>query len=243
MKKVGAFFVSIYMWTALFTGVFWLLVFNVIRVIFRSRRRVFTKTKQNIKTLFTILFVKIEIEYDKDFDMEREYIIMPNHVSFFDVPAVGCTLPNFTFGIEAESHFSWPLYGFFIRKYGQLPINRKNIYSSLHTFEKAVEYMKETGASLLVFPEGHRSDDGKIQPLKKLPFKMAQMMKVSIAPVGLTGLSKLSPKGFFLTPNPIKVKYGKPIPYEEYADLKPEEVAAMVQKRIIDLCEEDIVRH
>ena len=56
---------------------------------------------------------------------------MPNHVSFFDVPLVGSLLPNFTFGIEAEHHFKWPLYGYFIRKYGQLPINRKSMMSSL----------------------------------------------------------------------------------------------------------------
>jgi 1-acyl-sn-glycerol-3-phosphate acyltransferase len=150
-------------------------------------------------------------------------------------------LPNYTFGIEAESHFSWPIYGFFIKKYGTLPINRKNILASFRTFETAAQNMKEKNASLLVFPEGHRSDDGKIQEFKKIPFKMAQIVKVPILPCGTSGLGALAPKGFFVTPGRVKVKYGTPVPVEDYANLRPEDAAKMVRQRVIELSEDDIV--
>jgi len=241
-KLIGKFFVSIYMWTVMFLMAFIILVPNIIVLFFAKPTRVFYNVRSMLRFMFKILFIKVTLEMPEDFDYNKSYIIMPNHISFFDIPVVCACLPNHTFGIEAESHFSWPIYGYFIKKYGTLPINRKNILSSFRTFETAAKNMKEQNASLLVFPEGHRSENGKIQQLKKIPFKMAQIVKAPIVPVGLTGLYDLSPKGgFILTPKPVKVKFGKPIPVEEYEGLKPEEIAKIVRQRIIELSEDDIV--
>jgi len=242
LKLVAKFFVSIYMWTVMFVSAFIILTINLIALFFVKPQTICKTVKRMLQVMFKILFIKVECEMPEGFDYNQSYIIMPNHISFFDIPVVCSTLPNYTFGIEAESHFSWPIYGFFIKKYGTLPINRKSVLKSFHTFEEAAVKMKERNASLLVFPEGHRSETGKIQQLKKIPFKMAQIVKVPILPVGLTGLYDLSPKGgFFLWPNPVKVKYGSPIPVEEYEGLKPEDIAKVVRQRIISLSEDDIV--
>ncbi len=230
------------MWYIMFTMAFIILVSHIIALFFIKPEKICSNVKKMLQFMFKILFIKVEVEMPEDFNYEQSYIIMPNHISFFDIPVVCSTLPNYTFGIEAESHFSWPIYGYFIRKYGTLPINRKNILSSFRTFEKAAQNMKEKNASLLVFPEGHRSENGKIQQLKKIPFKMAQIVKAPILPVGLTGLYDLSPKGgFIVTPNRVKVKYGRPIPVQEYENLKPEDIAKIVRQRIIELTEDDIV--
>lgn len=239
---IAKFFVSLYMWYILFTSAFIILIVNIILLFFVSADKVCTCVKRMLQVMFKLLFVKVELEMPENFDYNQSYIIMPNHISFFDIPVVCSTLPNYTFGIEAESHFSWPIYGFFIKKYGTLPINRTNMLSSFRTFETAGKNMKEKNSSLLVFPEGHRSETGKIQQLKKIPFKMAQIVKVPILPVGLTGLYDLSPKGgFFLWPHKVKVRYGAPIPVSDYDGLKPEEIAKVVRQRIIDLCDDDIV--
>jgi 1-acyl-sn-glycerol-3-phosphate acyltransferase len=239
---IGKFFVSVYMWTVMFLSAFIILTVNLIALFFVKPPTVCRTVRKMLQIMFKLLFIKVECEMPKDFDYEQSYVIMPNHISFFDIPVVCSTLPNYTFGIEEQSHFSWPIYGFFIRKYGTLPIDRKNILKSFHTFEDAASKMKERHASLLVFPEGHRSETGKIQQLKKIPFKMAQLVKAPILPVGLTGLYDLSPKGgFFLTPKPVKVRYGKPIPVVEYEAVKPEEVAKIVRQRIIELSDDDIV--
>ena len=237
----GKFFVSIYMWTVMFLSAFIILTINLIALFFVKPETVCKTVQKMLRVMFKILFIKVECEFPEGFDFKQSYVIMPNHISFFDIPVVCSTLPNYTFGIEEQSHFSWPIYGFFIRKYGTLPINRKNILSSFRTFEKAAQNMKEKNASLLVFPEGHRSETGKIQQLKKIPCKMAQLVKVHILQVGLTGLYALSPKGgFFLTPKPVKVRYGNPIPVSEYESLKPEEIAKTVRQHIINLSDDDI---
>ena len=241
IKKIGQFFVSLYMWTVLFVMAFLILVTGLLLLFVSNARVVFRTVRAMLRFMFKILFVKVEVEHPKDFDFNQSYIIMPNHITFWDIPVICSVLPNYTFGIEAESHFSWPIYGFFIKKYGTLPINRKNILASFRTFETAAQNMKEKNASLLVFPEGHRSDDGKIQEFKKIPFKMAQIVKVPILPCGTSGLGALAPKGFFVTPGRVKVKYGTPVPVGDYANLRPEDAAKMVRQRVIELSEDDIV--
>ncbi len=240
-KKIGLFFVSLYIWTVLFDMAFIILITGLFLLFVSNARVVFRTVRAMLRFMFKIMFVKVEVEYPKDFDFDQSYIIMPNHITFWDIPVICSVLPNYTFGIEAESHFSWPIYGFFIKKYGTLPINRKNILASFRTFETAAKNMKEKRASLLVFPEGHRSDDGKIQEFKKIPFKMAQIVKVPILPCGTSGLGALAPKGFFITPGRVKVKYGAPVPVSEYESLRPEVAAKMVRDKVIALSEDDIV--
>ena len=240
-KKIGLFFVSLYIWTVLFDMAFIILITGLLLLFVSNARVVFRAVRAMLRFMFKIMFVKVEVEYPKDFDFDQSYIIMPNHITFWDIPVICSVLPNYTFGIEAESHFSWPIYGFFIRKYGTLPIDRKNILASFRTFETAAKNMKEKRASLLVFPEGHRSDDGKIQEFKKIPFKMAQIVKVPILPCGTSGLGALAPKGFFITPGRVKVKYGDPVPVSEYESLRPEVAAKMVRDKVIALSEDDIV--
>jgi len=240
-KKIGLFFVSLYMWTVMFDMAFIILVLNIILLFVSTPKVVFATVRGMLKFMFKLLFVKVEVEYPENFDFNQSYIIMPNHITFWDIPVICSVLPNYTFGIEADSHFSWPIYGFFIKKYGTLPINRKNMKASLRTFETAAKNMKEKNASLLVFPEGHRSDDGKIQQFKKIPFWMAQSVKVPILPCGTSGLGELAPKGFFIHPCRVKVHYGDPVPVDDYINLKPEEAAEMVRQKVIALSEDDIV--
>ena len=241
IKKIGLFFVSLYVWTVLLDMAFIILITGIVLLFVSNARVVFKVVSAMLRFMFKILFVKVEVEYPKDFNFNQSYIIMPNHITFWDIPVICSVLPNYTFGIEAESHFSWPIYGFFIKKYGTLPINRKNMLASFRTFETAAKNMKEKNASLLVFPEGHRSDDGKIQEFKKIPFKMAQIVKVPILPCGTSGLGALAPKGFFVTPGRVKVKYGEPVPVSDYENLRPEVAAKMVRDMVIALSEDDIV--
>lgn len=242
MKYIGKFFVSLYMWFVLCVGGLIVILINIFRVTFLSKKQVFHGCKNDLKILFKICFIKVTLEYEEGFNENEVAIFMPNHVSFFDVPIICSTLPNYTFGIEKKSHFSWPLYGYFIGKYGQLPIDRKNMFASMRTFEQAAVNMKATGASLLCFPEGTRSHTGKLGTINSMPMAIAKTMKVPIVPVGMSGFWDLSPKGgFFLTPKPVKIKYGRPIPADEVEKLDKKALAQVVRDRIIELCDDDIV--
>jgi len=107
-KKIGLFFVSLYMWTVLFVMAFVILITGLFLLFVSNARVVFRTVRAMLKFMFKIMFVKVEVEHPKDFDFDQSYIIMPNHITFWDIPVICSVLPNYTFGIEAESHFSWP---------------------------------------------------------------------------------------------------------------------------------------
>ena len=106
IKKIGQFFVSLYMWTVLFVMAFLILVTGLLLLFVSNARVVFRTVRAMLRFMFKILFVKVEVEHPKDFDFNQSYIIMPNHITFWDIPVICSVLPNYTFGIEAESHFS-----------------------------------------------------------------------------------------------------------------------------------------
>ena len=85
------------------------------------------------------------------------------------------------------------------------------------------------GDSILIFPEGTRSRDGKLQPFKRGSLLLAQKARVNIVPVAISGSFHILPaKSIFYDIVPVKVKIGRPMPYK--ASL--EEVHAIIQQML-----------
>jgi len=233
--------ISIYMWLSGSVFMFWVFIIAYAKLIFLPAKKVFPFFHVNLRRLFKLILVRVDCEYTTEIDKTKPYIVMPNHVSFFDVPLMGGYTPNFTFGIEAASHFKWFLYGPVIRKYGQIPIERNNVQASMLAYKTAAERVKNFGSSIIVFPEGTRSKTGKLNQLKKLPFVLAKMVEIDILPVGLTGMQDLSPKGsFWVQPTKVKVKFGTPISSDIIKNSEPEQLAELVRNQLIQLVEEKI---
>ena len=98
-------------------------------------------------------------------DPNHSYIFMGNHESLFDIFALPAAFPNYWVGVEAASHFSLPLFGYLTRKWGNIPIQRKNITEAVKALEKAKRVIK-SGMSMVILPEGHRTLTGKIGAFK-----------------------------------------------------------------------------
>ena len=191
-----------------------------------------------LRFMFKAALVNIKIEGKENIQKNKAYIFMPNHISLLDIPLMAAYIPVFIRGVEAHHHFSWPIYGWATKRYGNIPINRKNISKSLKSFGKAGNYLKEN-KSVIIFPEGHRTHDGKLQKFKKMPFLLAKQAGAEIIPVGISGMYQLHPYGSFLL-NPfskLKIKFGKPISIESIAKLSIEELAELTQNRVKELIE------
>lgn len=228
------------MWITGSLSMFYTLLLVYIALFFQKSEKVYPWFQSLLRLFFKLILVKVKSEYHQNFKNGKAYVYMPNHVSFFDVPLVGGYLPTFSYGIEAASHFKWPVYGGVIRKFGQIPIDRSSARNSMKSYDQAKERL-QNGNSVLVFPEGHRSRDGYIKSFKKLPFKLAKMAGVGIVPMGLTGMQNLSPKGtFWVQPCHVTIKFGKAIPAETVAKLNENELSELVKQKIIDLVDETI---
>lgn len=190
-----------------------------------------------LRLFLKVIFVKAEVEGAEKIDPGKTYILMANHVSLFDVPVLKAFIPVHFIGIEAEHQFSWPIYGWLVKRLKTIPINRENIYSSLRSIKRAHKVLKE-GISVVILPEGHRTLTGRLQPFKKLPFQFLKEANVDLVPIGLSGLFSLKPKkSWHIRPSRIKIKFGNIVPKEKLSEMSVDEMRDEVYKMINSLIE------
>jgi 1-acyl-sn-glycerol-3-phosphate acyltransferase len=138
------------------------------------------------------------------------YMFTPNHQSHFDIAALLGYLPGYNrFGTKREL-FRHPVLGAVLRTMGMIPIDRDDPAAS-------IERLNELAAqrfSTIMFPEGTRSRDGRLQPFKKGAFVAAIRMGVPVVPVVCKGTAEVMPKGQYLSilPGDVEVVVLEPIP-------------------------------
>jgi 1-acyl-sn-glycerol-3-phosphate acyltransferase len=214
-----------------------LLFLSILLSFFIPQKTLDPFTKKSLKLLFKILFIKVYSEGAEIVEKDKTYLFMCNHESLFDIPLLEAYVPTFVRGVEALRQFKWPVYGWAIRRVGNIPIDRGNIHSSIKSM-KITENTLKKGKSIIILPEGHRTLDGKLGPFKKLPFHMAKQAGVPVIPIGLSGLFELKNKGSWLIrPRPVKIAFGQPIPPEKIRALSTEELRKYVRDKIQGLIE------
>lgn len=126
----------------------------------------------------------------------RGCIIVANHLSHFDALYL-LRLNKRTVAVIKERYFRIPLLGWVINLAGFVPTGGPVTAASGLQRLAGVEEMLRRGGNLLVFPEGTRSSDGKLQRLRSGAMKLAEKYGVPIAVVRLEGTGKLLQKGTF----------------------------------------------
>ena len=149
----------------------------------------------------------------------RQYIVMMNHVNFFDPFVFYARYPGLARGIEEERHFRWPVYGLVIRRIGQIPISRTNTASALGSLKKAAELIRaKPGYSIAIFPEGTRTLDGKLRPFKRGGFHLALETGLDILPIIQIGAWNINRKGSrLIRPGRIEVTIAPAVPVAGYS--------------------------
>lgn len=158
--------------------------------------------------------IRIRIKGKENIDPAQQYIVMMNHVNIFDPLVLYSAFPGKSRAIEEESHFRWPLYGWLIRRLGNLPVNRKDLRKAYEALIKASQMIKERpDYSFVVLPEGTRTITGKLGPFKKGGFVMALEADRPILPVIQVGSFQIKrKKNWLIKPGVITVIFEKPLP-------------------------------
>lgn len=130
-------------------------------------------------------------------DPGRSYIYMANHQSNADIQVLLGRLPvQFRWLAKAEL-FKIPIFGRAMRGVGYISIDRSNRKSAFESLGKAAHTIRN-GTSVMIFPEGTRSQDGRILPFKKGGFVLSVDSGVPIVPIIIRGTRDIVPKGNFL---------------------------------------------
>jgi len=139
-------------------------------------------------------------------------IYMVNHQSFFDIFILLACLPvDFKFILKQElMHI--PLLGPAMRGAGYIAIERNDPREAVKSMNQAAKKIKD-GTSVLLFPEGTRSVDGRLQAFKKGGFSLAVKAGCDIVPVAIVGSSRIAPKGSLkIRKGRVEMHIGKPLP-------------------------------
>ena len=191
--------------------------------------------KKRLRFLFKILFIEVRSEGREYIDPKKTYLFMCNHSSLFDIPLLEAYIPTFVRGVEALRQFKWPVYGWVIKRLGNIPIDRKNIHASIRTM-RTTERTLKGGMSIVVLPEGHRTLDGYLGDFKRLPFHLAKQAGVPIIPIGISGLFHLKRKGSWLIrPHPVTIRFGEPVGLESIQGLTVDQLRDKMRAEISSL--------
>ncbi len=145
-------------------------------------------------------------------DKRVSYVFMANHLSLIDGPLLFMLIPQFVRVLLKKEAFRIPVIGQAMRQAGFVSVDRKGLKGGKKSIDRATRMIKEKGFSFLIFPEGTRSRDGKLQPFKRGGFFLAVNSQVPIFPVSIKGSYALLPKGsFFVKKGKVGVMFHPPV--------------------------------
>jgi 1-acyl-sn-glycerol-3-phosphate acyltransferase len=149
---------------------------------------------------------------------DRAAMIVANHLSFLDILVLFRLSRHFKWVSKVEN-FRVPFVGWNMWLNGYIPLRRGDRQSVLAMLERCRRTLA-AGSSVMMFPEGTRSQDGQMRPFKPGAFSLAIELQVPLIPIALEGTSDALPKrGFILRGrHPITVTVLEPIEPEEFGD-------------------------
>jgi 1-acyl-sn-glycerol-3-phosphate acyltransferase len=138
--------------------------------------------------------VKIDVRGLEHLQHGCSYIYMSNHVSNLDPPVLIPSVPGRCSVLVKKEVFRIPILGFAMKVARLVPVDRSNREAAIESVRAAAEVLRH-GLSMVIFPEGTRSMDGRLLPFKKGPFHLAKEAGVPVVPVTILGTAELWPKG------------------------------------------------
>jgi len=174
----------------------------------------------------------VRIEGREKIARDEAYVMVANHLSLLDILVLFRLFTHYKWVSKVEN-FRVPFIGWnmSLNRYVRL---RRGDRASVVTMLKACRETLAQGSSIMMFPEGTRSPDGRMRSFKTGAFELALECKRPILPIVLRGTSDALPKrGFVLQGrHPIRVTVLDPMPYDAFAGQTAEELAQRVRERI-----------
>jgi 1-acyl-sn-glycerol-3-phosphate acyltransferase len=159
-------------------------------------------------------------------------VYVSNHESALDIWALFVAIHRNLRFVAKKELFDLPVFGWYLRLARFVEVDRRNHARAVASLEKGAEIVKD-GVSLIVFPEGTRSDDGRVHSFKKGPFVLAARAGVPVVPVAITGAAARAPKGCIaVRPGTIRIAIGPPIDPHQFPDR--DALLREVRRRIIE---------
>jgi len=181
------------------------------------------KRSYNISRLWTwsilrICGIQIKLNGLERLEQQRPYIFMANHQSNIDIPVLVQSLRPFQLRWIAKKELLLvPFSGWAMWASKHIVVDRANRSRAMASLRKARERI-EGGISVVLFPEGTRSADGRLLPFKSGGFILAIKTRTPIVPIAINGSGALLPRGDWrVRSGEVEVTVGEPVVLERYS--------------------------
>lgn len=142
---------------------------------------------------------RVQIEGPDPSTLKGPFIVVANHQSHTDIPVL-CRLPLDLKWVAKKELFSVPVVGWMFALSGEIAVDRTDTRAGAKALIQTGKYL-ENGFSVMFFPEGTRSEDGRLLRFQDGPFRIAFKKKIPVLPVVVEGTGKLLPPKALLFTN------------------------------------------
>lgn len=181
-----------------------------------------------------IPFVKIEVENIEKLPKEGSVLLASNHLSNWDPVILAISLPRKLHFMAKEELFKIFVLGSIMRNVGTFPVKRGA--ADRNAIREAIKVLNDNKV-LCIFPEGTRSNPGKLLPFQPGVALIAHKANAPLIPLGLSGTNNILVKGLRVK---VKLVIGDPIFPSQLAEGKInsqqiEEITGILQNKVSDL--------
>ena len=162
------------------------------------------------RTFFSLIFIPMKIKYEEGVDLKNQYVIIANHFSYIDIPALAALNIPFKFIGKMQVN-NIPVLGYIFKNL-HIMVDRDSKESRKQTYIDCFRSLDQ-GYSIGIFPEGGIKTEKvpKMAPFKNGAFAMALEKQVPILPVSLLGAYKIMKGSFYINWSPCEIVCHKPI--------------------------------
>ena len=183
------------------------------RLLLRDGQKKWFATGQHwAHAIFTVCGIDVRTTGLEKITDPRGIVYLANHASMFDIWALMGWLPGQLRFIGKKEVGYIPVLGWLWKYSGNIPIDRKTPKKYMRSLEIAHRSIRD-GNCIVMYPEGTRTADGRLQEFKRGPFSLAMKSGATVVPVTINGSFRLLRKGSLkISPGTIDLVVHDPIP-------------------------------
>ena len=222
----------------LIVTIFWTILFGVAVILFspfdyKKGRILGFIVKYWAKTIFKTMNINVRVIGLDKLDRNADYIFAPNHASSLDIPLILGFLPFWIVPIS-KIELKWiPFLGWAMQAAGHVFVDRRDHEKAMLSIAKIKNSLLKNPRSILIFPEGSRTNDGKVNQFKTGGLSLGISTKIPIVPIAIDGtFESLSKHSKEFVNKLLTINIGSPINTRKYSLYDRKDLANFVNTEV-----------